>query len=667
MSNRQEIIGTAPYNFVPLPERIINRYESLEDLPSYDARKKEDRNLLSGEITFNIIAKNPILVADEQKENAPREFVKNAEGTYEIPGSSLRGLLRNTMSVLSLSDWTEQIEDERFFYRSVAESSSDNGKHYKTVLGTKQEIVNNKRESVPQNVKAGFIVKTKEGEYCIYPAKSDEGRHGRTYYKVNDGNMATRRDEFRRKVKNGFIVEAVTFSLTSNGKVVKLFQKDASFKGHLLYSGFIKTGRTQKVSAYLINEIDKEKKPIKLDLEDVKAYKADLKFRISKFPNTERERMENFFKLPEQPGFDHAKPCFYINYDGVTYFGFTAFLRLLYPYSTKDLLPEYITNKKQGIDYAASLFGFIDSKNNVKYASRIHFHNATLKNKVEPLDPVRVMSGSPRASAYRFYLKQDGKDSSNPNTYLTKDTTIRGMKQYWIKDEDIPNVDQRNERTLSELKFLPKHTTFQAIITFDQLHEDELGLFLWALTGPQYHQLGMGKPYGYGVVTFENVKCVVTNNENMYKDLTNFFEIGEEPINIDSYIHKYKTYMKELLKASGFHVDDQFKLEDLESIQTFLAMKEKAKLEKRDMRYTDHKNYSKVILPSAKELLNMDKKEIEKVYREKVIKGTNQAPVKKANRNRRKQQRSRKNHQNQNRTLTYNPFADVLKDFHPKN
>ncbi len=63
--------------------------------------------------------------------------------------------------------------------------------------------------------------------------------------------------------------------------------------------------------------------------------------------------MENFLNLPEKPGIEHAKPCFYLDYDDVTYFGFTAFLRLLYPNSTKDLLPDYILNKKRGIDYTS--------------------------------------------------------------------------------------------------------------------------------------------------------------------------------------------------------------------------------------------------------------------------------------------------------------------------
>lgn len=600
MTNVNKPIGKAPYNFVPLPEKIVTRYDSIADLPTHNASHKEDANLLSGEITFEIVAENPILVADGNDDQNRRKFVQNADGTYEIPGSSLRGLIRNIVSVLSLSDWTEQIDDERFFYRSVAESSSTIGKHYKHVLNVSTKKINHKQESIPQNVKAGYIAKKKDGNYCIYHAKTDGGRLEKTYYKVNSGNIGINKDKFTRNVKRGFLIEEATFSVNKNGKVVKLYHDDANFKGYILYSGFIKTGRTEKVSAYLINEIDQEKEPVPVRLEDIKAYQADLNFRISKFPKRDRERMKKFFELPDKPGIEHAKPCFYLEYDGVTYFGFTAFLRLLYPYSTKDLLPDHILNKKSGIDYTSALFGFTKNSNpkiNANYASRVHVHPALMKEDGEPDKPVKVILGSPRASATTMYLTQDhNADKNDYQTYLTKDATIRGMKQYWIKDEDMPSVDDKNNSALTELEALPKHTTFEAKISFDQLHEDELGLLLWALKRPEYHQIGSGKPYGYGVVTFKEITCHVTKNKNMYKSIEQFFDLRYERIDIDYYISIYHQYIKE-----NYHLD----IETLPSVQSFLKMKEKSKLPEEEMQYMNLQEYNqKPTLPTIDELVN---------------------------------------------------------------
>lgn len=671
--------GKAPYNFVPLPEKIVSRYKSPNELPTHDASKEEDIHLLSGEITFNIVAQNPILVADESKPNELRKFNKNADGTYEIPGSSLRGLIRSAVSVLSLSDWTKQMDDDRFFYRAVADSSSKLGKHYKTLLDVDYVTVNGKKEAVPQNVQAGYIVKLKDDEYCIYPAKSGSGRHGKTYYKVNSGSVTIRRNEFENKVVKGFDVDKVKFSLDETGKVVKLFHNDGRFNGYLLYSGFIKMGKTQKVSAYLINEIDLDQKTIELSKRDVKAYKADLKFRISKFQNGERrEKMRKFFELPDKIGVEHAKPCFYIHEDGVTYFGFTAFLKLLFPYSTKGMLPEHILNKELGIDYTSALFGFTsneekdeNSPQQGNYASRLHFHSALVEGDVKPLEPVSILPGSPRASAYRFYLNQDDVQNNDVHTYLTKDTTIQGMKQYWVKDVDVPYIDEKNRNNVANLELLPKNTVFKAKISFDQLHKDELGLLLWALKGPKFHQLGMGKPFGFGVVSFENIECTVTSNEKMYEDLTDIFQLGQAKIDVDEYIETYKTYMKNNLKENGLPVDE---LEKLESIQIFFAMKEKAKLAKEYMQYTGLKQYSKVILPSAKRLL----KEGQSIYQQKSsAENKNQfRPTHKKGpnnkmghsysgnnkgRNKTSEKQNRQHHSKKdNHSLTHNPF-DVLK------
>lgn len=649
-------IGTAPYNFVPLPERIVTRYPSVEHLPTHDASNPQDRNLLSGEITFNIIAQNPIIVAEGQNENEKRKFIKDAKGKYEIPGSTIRGLIRNTVSVLSLSDWTKRIDEERFFYRSVADQSTTLGNHYKNVLGVKSKLINNKCESIPENVQAGYIVKTAKDEYCIYHARTDGGRLGKTYYKVNDGNLAIKKDHFRRNVKKGFIVEEVTFSLNNKGKVVKLFQQDARFKGHLLYSGFIKTGKTNKVSAYLINEIDQEKQPISLNKKDVQAYKADLNFRLSKFKKSERPRMQEFFELPEKIGIEHGKPCFFLQYDGVTYFGFTAFIRLLFPYSTKDLLPEYITNQKNGIDYADALFGFTSENGRSKYASRVHFHSAKINSPTEQVETARITPGSPRASAYRFYLDQDTSKTGNDYyTYLTKETTIRGMKQYWIKDVERLNSDNKSNSLATEIEALPKHTVFKAKITFDQLHEDELGLLLWALQGPSFHQIGMGKPYGYGVVSFELIKCYVTNYQDLYNDLTNMFHVKKVRINIESYIEKYKNFMIQLLNQQGFKTDANFKLEELDSINIFLAMKEFAKLKREEMQYTDKSLYSKVTLPTAKQLLN---REDSLTHPSR----SNKSSIT-SNNDKKKELKNQQKKEAHHRRAAHTPFADLLKDF----
>lgn len=593
MSKKQRSVAHAPYNFVPLPEKIITRYKSLDDLPTHDVRRKEEKDLLSGEITFDIVAESPILVADgtdRENENAPRTFVKNAQNVYEIPGSTLRGLLRSTVSVLSLSNWTKWIDEETFYYRTVGESRGELAKTYRETLNIRVEQVNGKQISVAQDVKAGYIVRTDTNKYVIHPAMTDGGRHGKSYYKYHQRDVAhSESHRFKSNLRNGFIEENVSFSVNQHGKVVKLNSNEAKYKGKLLFTGPM----WKKNTAYVINEIDSEATPIAISEQDLKAYKSDYYFRSTKFGNSaDGKRKKDFFSLPSENGIKGAKPCFYIEKDGKLFFGYTAYLRLKYDHATSDALPNYLKDEA-GIDYTAALFGFTGKEGN--YASRLNFFSSYVKGLPQPLDPIKVISGSPRASALTMYLEQNlGKREYN--SYNDENASLRGMKHYWIKERTDKHNSVEKEKVASTLEFLPTNTTFTARISFEQLHKDELGLLLWAIQAPSYHQLGMGKPFGYGVVSFSNIECNVVNVTSMYDNLTDYFNMELIKYPIQDWIENYHTYVK---------TNHNIELQNMNSVSTFFKLKEKSQLPEEEMTYMDLNHYrKKPILPTTNDLMN---------------------------------------------------------------
>lgn len=592
-------VAHAPYNFVPFPETVIKRYNSFDELPSHNASKKGEEELLSGEITFDIVAKTPILVADGKEgddDNAPRTFVKNADGKYVIPGSTLRGLMRSTMSVLSLSNWTEQIDDETFFYRTVGESSSSLAKDYRNILGIGVEGSQGKQYSVVRNVKAGYIVKKGKDNYVIYPARTDGGRRRKSYYKFHEDHVHIHfQRQFKRKLREGFKVEDCRFAVNRHGKAVYLNGKNAPFKGKLLFSGPM-FGPNKKKTAYIINEIDRQAKPIPISADQLQLYKSDLEFRKSKFENNWKGKIKKeFFSLPAKTGFSEAKPCFYIHLGDKLYFGFTAFLRLNYENSTKDLLPDHLKSNALELDYVKSMFGFTDTTGEEKqnYASRLSFLPSKSIEKTHVPEQRRVTLRSPRASAVTMYLKQN-LNTNDYKSYNEKDARLRGMKQYWIRKVAV----NQNDDGKNKLEVLPEGSTFRANIKFDQLHEDELGLLLWALQATDYHQIGMGKPYGYGSIQFKNIKCNASNNEQKYTHLSSFFDDIYENIEFKTYIDIYHQYVK-----SHFDID----LLDQESIKVFLNMKTMEPISVDKMNYMDVRGgYSKKLkLPTAEELMNI--------------------------------------------------------------
>ncbi|MCD8213424.1 MAG: RAMP superfamily CRISPR-associated protein, partial [Campylobacter sp.] len=100
---------TAPYNFVPLNEKVF--YPSWADEVSHDVPLKDGQ---SGVIELEITAKSPIFIKngkakDEKNEEKKdcNEFChflnKNGEKEYYIPASSIKGMLRNVLEIMSFS------------------------------------------------------------------------------------------------------------------------------------------------------------------------------------------------------------------------------------------------------------------------------------------------------------------------------------------------------------------------------------------------------------------------------------------------------------------------------------------------------------------------------------------------------------------------------------
>jgi len=166
-------LAYAPYNFVPFPEKRKVRYEKFEDLPKHDEVCTVENGLLSGELTFRIVAKTPILVAEGGKDKKDRndherkisrKFNQDAYSRYEMPGSTLRGLIRNAVGIIGHSDLREDVDNQKntLMYRGLTDAAN------KGLKGRKKEyerIINKER------VMAGYIRMTGKDSYEIIPAE----------------------------------------------------------------------------------------------------------------------------------------------------------------------------------------------------------------------------------------------------------------------------------------------------------------------------------------------------------------------------------------------------------------------------------------------------------------------------------------------------------------
>ena len=105
-------------SFVSFCGTVIERYDSTESLPPHS---KMDPKLLHGQIHVTITAKTPIMISDGTPKNeggvSVSRFSRDGRNCFRIPGSSLRGLIRQNMQILGLGSVTVQrggdISEER--------------------------------------------------------------------------------------------------------------------------------------------------------------------------------------------------------------------------------------------------------------------------------------------------------------------------------------------------------------------------------------------------------------------------------------------------------------------------------------------------------------------------------------------------------------------------
>ena len=117
---------TSPYNFVPAPteDQVFKpdwASQVSHDIPFSDGE--------SGEIELKITAQTPIFIRNgHSKDQVMNEFSyyldKDGRKHYFIPGSSLKGMFRNVLEILSFSRMNKQlVNDDRYSFRDLTRDS----------------------------------------------------------------------------------------------------------------------------------------------------------------------------------------------------------------------------------------------------------------------------------------------------------------------------------------------------------------------------------------------------------------------------------------------------------------------------------------------------------------------------------------------------------------
>jgi CRISPR-associated protein (TIGR03986 family) len=525
---------TAPYNFVPLNETVVSPFWA--DFVSHD---KPFRNAKSGTIEVSLTAESPIYVRNggprkfeevvkngrtEQKEIIDSEF-NHLNGKYFIPGSSIKGMIRSMIEIMSFGSMEEKVDDILYSVRDFSN-------------GAKASKLYDPSELSSQSL-CGWL-RIENGVFYLKPC----GRAGRIKHKDLDiisgplkisqyyqqGGNTSRADQKSARAKY------LQFSFKKNGLVFgKADEEDdvgigrekfivdpaGEYSGTIVFSGQpSKREEPNKGKQYEFIFFDKGYKEVSLgtDKESIitNFYHAyydhdrnqqgdDWKWRKSQLMNG--EPIPVFFRLK-----DDKKDLSSANIKDM---GLSLLYKITYKHSVRELIRK-TQGEKRKKDFAETLFGYATKTDALK--GRINISHAFAKGTPKVLTLQKEVLAGPKATYYPTYIDQnspDGKVTGNYMTMMDAKAKIRGYKRYPVRHGEVNHnpapinekTGKPNDEITTQFKPLDKGTQFSFKINYHNLRPEELGALVSALTfhlnDGFYHSIGMGKPLGYGKVKLE--------------------------------------------------------------------------------------------------------------------------------------------------------------------
>lgn len=556
----------APYNFVPLPEQIVEAEQPLPTHDTYHAGRH------TGTITCTLTTASPLYVrcglTPEQlaegleAKDLPDFFHLLDRSQPVIPGSSLRGMLRAVVEIASYGKMDKVTSQPRYFYRAVAAKMDD-----PLALPYRNQL---------RNVRAGYLVQ-RGREWFISPARMI-GSEG--YLKAREQDIPPSLGLVRLN-ERGYHLQTLPLSFTTK----KLKPSPRNPQGRLVID-MIGAPGTYSDEGWIVtsgNMLETgsgwQRSPRKNHAVIGAQGSGELKIAQTAVDDY-RNGLSDY--IAEQLGPDgvlqNGRPVFYCepprNGNGeVVYFGHNPNFRLpfRFPGSDRaatplDFVPERLRNDSE-IDLAEAIFGFVrgSKREQQALAGRVFVGDATLapeQNNIwysdEPITP-RILA-TPKPTTFQHYLVQPSSVRPELKHYASKpgeETVVRGHKLYWHKG-DQPNIglpaeqQDTNDTQKTQIRPVRAGVRFSFELRFENLSEVELGALLWVLqlaADERYRlKLGMGRPLGMGAVKIES-EVVLNDRQKRYRDLFSDSSwasgAGDTRAEQEPFIDKFESYVLE--------------------------------------------------------------------------------------------------------------------------
>ena len=525
-----------PYNFVPVDFAKDTKTNNVEEL-------KE--GLKTGVIKCSIHTKTPIAILDTENKKSIKvktekgvidhtvyPFLRDYTGAYMIPGSTLRGMVRNVYETLTESCFSTMDEAD-----AISERVSGDNPY-----------------------QAGVLMR-ENGEWKLYSAdrykfkvtrKRPKNDDKEPYKKCNRVEFDKKKKEYYIRTNNGtldvYSGDLVEITGSFSGGDSKRLNK--VFKAHSIAAVPEGTNVDDKLVGYVVigeefslrrgekgESIFRVRDAVNLTSDEVKKRMTGLEKSLKDYRNesiNKKLKKNGWYPAYERMKENGVIPIWYTSKnDKPEYFSMAAIGRKTFHTTMGELVGEKApcTSRTKLCD-ACSLFGMANDTSAT--GSRIRFMDAVSDAKVDTIEVTLKELGVPRPSYLPFYANVNAENYQKKNkaNYDTDGVTIRGRKFYWhTTNWKAINNGVKKSKLNSTVNVLDENQTFTFDIYYDGITEAELDKLIYSLNfwenekdGKFCHKVGHGKPIGFGSIkiTVDEVKERTFSKESGYKVATVF-------------------------------------------------------------------------------------------------------------------------------------------------
>jgi len=500
--SRRDRTAHAPYNFVPLPEKVVLA-EPLLGQDTYHRTRHTGwirctlttlsplytRTMLNPDF-FSKWSETRAIMQDDSARSEYAEFFHLDDAQRPvIPGSSLRGMVRGLVEIAGYGK-IQWVTNDPLAFRAVGDPTSLR-RHYRNTLKSTA-------------IGAGYIEKD-AGEWRIRPARPIEGA---AFARISRSKIP--QDARRwRNCRNAHLVYVVISRPQRAGMLPTISNASSSPSPSHQEAVLVTTGQIQgKTKEFVFGLPNDDAALIEIPDQIRSAYRGQV-------TPAQNDLLQN-----DDGALRPSQPVFYLLENGrLKFFGHCMMFRLPYRNTPLDLVPPALQTDAE--DLAEAIFGF--TRDRRSYAGRVFFSDAKFQSAsngvwlaTEPFAPT-VLS-SPKPTTFQHYVTQQSPDDKKQLDHYDSPplhpTIIRGHKLYWHRGpvgmgqiQETEPFDWTNDTQHTAMKPVGAGVTFTSQVRFENLSDVELGALLWALTlpgepGKRYrHKLGMGKPLGMGSVS----------------------------------------------------------------------------------------------------------------------------------------------------------------------